>query len=63
MLYYINHNVARRAAMISCQDENAEKILPKLLCNFQNTSEFSMLHGRETWPVSKENEVALQWQR
>jgi len=20
-----------------------------------------MLHGSETWPVSKENEVALQW--
>jgi len=23
----------------------------------------SMLHGSETWPVRKENEVALQWQR
>jgi len=21
----------------------------------------SMLHGSETWPVRKENEVALQW--
>jgi len=21
----------------------------------------SMLHGSETWPVQKENEVALQW--
>jgi len=20
-----------------------------------------MLHGSETWPVTKENEVALQW--
>jgi len=28
---------------------------------YSNCVRNSMLHGSETWPIKKENEVALQW--
>jgi len=47
----------------NCGDQNSNKdISLKVRGRLYSSSVWSsMLHGSETWPVTKENEVALQW--